>query len=355
MKLEFSKSKELENLVLLVKSCLKKLNIDAPFYIAGGSVFTAFKKKKSLFDNLINNTDDSSAPDEDIDVWFYNDKDINELVNRISDIDYMSIVQEIFSVHITDNAVSLNCESPKNTIPVHSDISEVHPKHHNSSIIQFIKLRSGSPDEIMSHFDISCSKIAFTSDNRLIKHKDFSEEFKVSFSNISSDIFRRYIKYTEVKGAKDKNSSELINIIEYFILNWDKEYTGAYENPSTTLGIDVLFNGAGILLECSRHDGNFLILMISDMIDKTHDSETRMSIYSSATSWKFIKFGLVDNPSDEYVVSRILNIDEILSSEINMSKSNTTTTIDDKLYTFVDLKQSKYGLSALSKYPEFFI
>lgn len=175
----------LHQLVIEVKKYLDEIKVNVPFFIAGGSVFS-ITAKESMYN--------------DIDVYFYNIHDFNKVQSKVKYISYT-----------TENAITVT------------------PSKYNSEKIQFIRLVTGTPQEVFDTFDLNCSKCAIDSDYNEHYDKTFSANIAIDFKNFKSTTPNRYKKYIEYKNAKDRNNVTLAQMFDYLIENRNVVLPVSYE------------------------------------------------------------------------------------------------------------------------------
>jgi len=159
----------------LVRDILRIAGIRNNFFIAGGSVFS-----------LINNNSNYN----DLDVYFYEEIDFSALEN----------IKLTFSASVSVSKAAV-------TITVGD---------YPQTIIQFLKISQGTPEEVFETFDINHSKVAYTSDYKLIISENFSKEIDINFKLFSTKTYFRYKKYLN-KGSKDPDNRTLNKIIDFLV------------------------------------------------------------------------------------------------------------------------------------------
>jgi hypothetical protein len=160
----------------------KHLGKEAKFFIAGGSCFG----------------EETGKDYNDIDVWFYSEKDFKKTSKNIT------------AKFASKNAVSID------------------------SNIQLIVKNFGNPEEIMSMFDLKCCKIGITSDYEIFRAEDYTTDMKIEIENISYNTLLRYVKYYD-RGVPDKELTELKKFIDYIVLNPDMKKDCPYGNGKLSL------------------------------------------------------------------------------------------------------------------------
>lgn len=242
---------KLTRLVTPVKDYLGKKGLNIPFFVAGGSVFS------TLIDSEW----------DDLDVYFYNKEDMEKACESVGN-------SYLFD---TNNAMTLAV----------SDYS--------SEKTQFIKLKTGTPQEVIDTFDLNCSKVAFDSEYKLHHHKTFSKYIRADLKNVNNNTLNRYRKYTEFKKAEDPDSHSLRELFMYMIDNKDEELPLSYDgNPKKA--IKVLKN---YLYDYEYLDG---FQFLHDYIIRTCDDSIDVFQYLTPLNRSYIK-----QASDEFLVVRLLN------------------------------------------------
>ena len=189
----------LNDLVHVVNGTLKERDINVPFFVAGGSVYSS-----------IRNSDRYS----DIDVQFYNEDDYNQVATEFHN-------NFLFE---TPNAITVKSKD-------HSSIKD----------IQFIKLHFGTPKEIFETFDFNVSKCAIDSEYNEHYGDDFDKiKISVNLDRISPSTLRRLFKYTNNKGAKDDDYIVLKSIYNHLLDHRDEELEINYEEIKGIKPLDVI-------------------------------------------------------------------------------------------------------------------
>lgn len=166
--------KELRKNVKDVKKLLNevlKIN-DMKFFIAGGSVFS-----------ILNN----NTYYNDIDVYLYNEEDINKIKYGVKNVSY---------IHQTKNALTFDLYISYDNL---SKCVEFGTK------IQFIIKSYGEINNVLNTFDFNSSKCAFTSDNNLVLHDNFTNVLNFNPKRFSAASYARLKKYK-------KRGQSIINI-----------------------------------------------------------------------------------------------------------------------------------------------
>jgi hypothetical protein len=189
---------KLEYTIHQVKMALSWVGIDAPFFIAGGAVYSM----------LVGNTQY-----DDIDVFFYNREDC-ERVTKNHEWQSKAAMD-------TENALTMVFQGMQKKV-------------------QFIKLHVGSIPEVFKSFDINCSKCAFTSNLQLHYDLDLADPIDVNLMSINGLVVDRYYKYTVRKKALDPKLSTLKKLIRHFAGNHAKNFGESYHSKDGTTGIGLL-------------------------------------------------------------------------------------------------------------------
>ncbi len=281
----------LKKLVLTVEDFLESINVNVPFFIAGGSVYS---------------TINGSNHYDDIDVFFYNREDCESVTNRLNVQTSMDVMDVTFdeepvihtgpSAYITSNAISVQS--------LHRSVL--------ARQIQFVKLHVGSVQDIFNKFDLNCSKVAFTSEQELIYGKEYTKNLTVDARNINGMILNRYYKYKSKKNCEDVGYESLKIIIKFLIDNYDKELdTGYTSEPAIhcyKLLNSALHNTASARIAQYAHD--YIV---------TKDELFRLGIFLNATAFMNMK---IENRCDElylYLMLRAIDIPEVYSCEMRQS------------------------------------
>jgi len=197
-----------------IKAHMSQFGVNVPFFIAGGSIFSTITGTKF----------------NDFDIYFYNE---NDLETAIKSMQYLTVYT---------NAINMDFSN--------SELSE-HP-------VQFITKNTGTIEDILSDFDLSCSKCAITSDKKFVVSKDFSD--KLFVYNLHFSTLERYYKYLK-KGGIDKNCKTFKTIIKKLITLRDKNIQCFYFDAEKT--------GVSILNNYCAHCDTEAIQIIHDIIIKT--------------------------------------------------------------------------------------
>lgn len=190
------------NLTLEIEK-IKTIVGDIKFFIAGGAVLAGYDPTNPKNTN-------------DIDIYFY------------SENDFEKIKPKLLSLGSEQSYNAINCYMGNGLIV-------------DSRPLQFIHCSFGTPQDVFDTFDFNCCKIAYTSDNELIKDKTFSNKFLiVDLNNIHSDIINRYIKYVNIKSIKDKHNLQLNKIIDFALDDVYAELKSVYGKEYNTTRLDIL-------------------------------------------------------------------------------------------------------------------
>lgn len=173
------------------------------FYIAGGSL---------SYNKYI----------KDVDVYFYTEKDYLQAKNK-----YMPNQNCISE---TENALTFTLKSAKPSLFGENFIT-----------VQFIKKYFGSPEEILSQFDINKSKIYMTSSGDIKTLEDYNNPLDFNPKYASVDIVSRLNKYINKKGFP--NSPELCKkLVNFLYKNSYNELPPSYNTKKPRKGIDLMLD-----------------------------------------------------------------------------------------------------------------
>lgn len=189
---------KLEKIVKDIKNVLESSNVQVPFFIAGGSVYSIISCNDQY---------------EDIDVFFYNREDCEKVT---SNPDWTSK-----AAANTDNALTMVF-------------------HNVAQKIQFVKLHVGEINDVFKTFDFNCSKCAITSDMVIHNDMDSSDPIDVNLNMINGMVVDRYFKYTRKKKAQDPDDYTLKKIISYLVDTPDKKYKPSYLGEKERDSISIL-------------------------------------------------------------------------------------------------------------------
>lgn len=207
----FNKAEERrKNLVDDVHELMRVSGINVPFFIGGGSVFSAY----------------TGTSFNDIDIFFYRQNDYDTFKDAVIQLKQKELergkekvkwIQDIRDVE-TSNAFSFDYGDKK---------------------YQLIQRNFGDPRDVMRKFDINCSKCTITSEYVYITDDSWSDVIELDFSKLYTDTLARVHKYVTSKGAKDKNGV-LQTLITYFIEHKDDMFTECYEGAAKKAGHDII-------------------------------------------------------------------------------------------------------------------
>lgn len=251
----YEKPKSLNSCISRVNEIFLSIGLDVEFFIAGGSVFS-----------LLNNNDKF----EDIDIYFYSKSDMEKAIN---------LVNSNLWGYVTENAITLT-----------SDFK-----------YQLIKIQYGDVHEVLNGFDISCSKVAYTSNKSLIFHPDYSIELKYNFDNVRGSSVNRYWKYIDNKGALDIHKLELKKLIDFLILNYNVNSKCYYNNLETKF-ITSLQN---IIVYYQNITNEIpIIKYIYESINDVKSSQDKIDIFQQLSF--VINDKYLFNKTEEYLVAELI-------------------------------------------------
>lgn len=163
---------KLKSNVKRVHEFFKQHEVDVPFFIAGGSVFSCLMGHSNY---------------NDIDVYLYNTDDADKVVDVLSTVAHT----------VTKNAITCTFA--------------------NECAIQVITLQCGTPQKMFDTFDLNCSKCAMTSEYEIIKDDSFSEKIELDYKKVCGTSLYRMCKYIHQKDAKDPELKEFKKLIVFFL------------------------------------------------------------------------------------------------------------------------------------------
>lgn len=341
---------ETRDLVDTIKDFFNKINVDVPFYILGGSVFSILNTEEAVFD--------------DIDVFFYNETDLNKVLDAISNTDSDEI-PIYYTTHDTKNALSVSDVTTKSYFgSVNDKFSSLISKlSHNPEAAgkkkQFIKLRHGPIKEVFQKIDFSCSRCCVTSDYELVKDKQFSNHIKILTDNIVSTHLDRFQKYVNMKNAIDEDHKELKKLLSYFIHRYDETFPKDYgdDNPIDVYGKEIVIGFLkryAVDLSVEQHIHN-------TFYERVEDEYERVEIFK-----KFEWSGRV-SLSDEALVAGIVNkyenpkdsifdhIEKYSPSVLYYHHTNYPSSEDLKKYQEEKEREIQERERLMEKYAEFFL
>lgn len=235
-----------------VNQYLNSKNVNVPFYIAGGSIFSTLNGNKHY---------------NDIDVFFYNEIDYQIAVSCVDEIR-----------HETINAVSFN------------------PKAFPHLKFQFIKLHIGHPLEVFKTFDLNCAKCAYTHDGKLIKAEDYNVVIDANVESMNGLTLGRYFKYVNDKKALDPDNKTLYKILRHLIDNFKVKFGMSYEGVAPEYGFKVIEMYLGSFKSFKP------IQYIHDYV-ASKDLKFRMNFFGNADALYNYR---VENMCDEYRLFEII-------------------------------------------------
>jgi len=275
-----SRKKQLHSFVNNVKEFMQKKDINVPFFIAGGCVFSTITSTNTY---------------DDIDVWFYTNEDLEKFRKEF----------DASSVHTSQNSLNFIKQSVDTDLFDASSVA-LDPLWNHETKLQCIIRNTGTPNDIMNEFDLNCSRCCITSDYEFITGTDFDVLIKINVESITLDTIRRYDKYTTSKGARS-NLPELYKIIDKLLSDVFKEYP-AYYSEQSLIGIDIL-NTAG-----NKYVTSDIILKRIQYIQYIHEGiinkytmPEQIEIFKELTCAQ--RYDII-SPSPELILARYLKSEE---------------------------------------------
>lgn len=259
---------KLEKLVVTVEEFLESIDSRVPFFVAGGSVYSTI-------------TD--STHYDDIDVFFYNREDCDKVISKLDTSEHQiqivsddaPVISTKPSAYITSNAVTVSSL----------------PKSNLQRQIQFVRLYVGSVNEVLSTFDLNCSKLAFTSDRQFVQSDDYTQHITVDEKNINGAILNRYYKYKSKKGCDDVDAVALKQIVRFLVDNYKREFDTGYKGEPNIAGYTLLNNAISNVTTYSMPVAQYA----HDYV-MTKDVKTRLAIFSRSSPFMNAK---IENIGDE--------------------------------------------------------
>lgn len=250
----------MESVVSRVKEFFESINVEVPFYVAGGSMFSA-----------VTNTNY-----EDIDVFFYNKDHLQKVLTKVGRDDKDVFFnynknKQVFVEYISENAISL------------------------TNKIQLISKDFGMPKDVMNGFDFNCCMLAM--DDTYIPYVDerFSMNMEFIEENFKSQTLHRYKKYTIRKNANDHDLKCIKSIIDYIIEHKDDEvhayYHDTQHNVLHTLSISKFSNSLN----------GYFDNKVCEIYTDEHD---RINIFKRVQN---ILMADTDDMCDEHKLARLLS------------------------------------------------
>lgn len=197
-----------------------KFNISVPYFIAGGACVDILNGVK--IDDL-----------NDIDIFFKNEDDLNEFKSCMT----------LRDISTTDNAYTY----------------EYYPKAESTSNlkIQLIRCNFGTPEEVLSTFDLNKSCVSIDSNYNVYTNNQ--GDLQIIFENFSIASSTRLLKYQEMKGLYLPPSS-VCDCIDHLTNNLDTEYEDYYNKNRFTFGKSILNSFMyKIKYKLSREDQNVIM------------------------------------------------------------------------------------------------
>jgi hypothetical protein len=281
----------LQNYVCTVQKYLAQRDVNVPFFIAGGSVFSLINNNKNY---------------EDIDVYFYCDKDR----------DHAKAKFEEFSDFTTFNSLNFNgpedvaaeiidmSPSPVNGWPAFKEKVKLAMPWSHKAKLQLIIKHTGTPEEIFSTFDFNCSRCAFTSEGELIKDSSYSTVLSFDKESLSRDSIERYRKYIEKKGAKDSNESVLYDIYAYMLEDMDRIFESYYDKSGVPAS--EIINSEVNRLNQKNEYGK--IQYLHNKIVKNYTEERLIEIFTKLKAYHYLK---QVKACEQLNLARLLTLDEV--------------------------------------------
>jgi len=265
----FAKNDTKTNLINLrdeVQGILSGRDLNVPFFIAGGSIFSILNKNTNF---------------DDVDVYFYDEKSMNKVYNTFkhkAEID-------------TRNALTIQTKMRQN--------------RYIKIKTQFIKLKVGTPQELFDTFDLNCSKVAFTSDGQLIKDDTYSTNIRADISNFNIKTLSRMNKYINDKGADDIADLSRYEIYDYLIKNPNEEFKVYYESGGRKkeYGYRILNPEIFTSVTDSRTNISKRAKYCHDKIVKLYKPEDRIELFEKIYG---IGTNHFDTPSEELLVQQLV-------------------------------------------------
>ncbi len=259
---------KLEKLVVTVEEFLESIDSRVPFFVAGGSVYS---------------TINGSTHYDDIDVFFYNREDCDKVISKLDTSEHQiqivsddaPVISTKPSAYITSNAVTVSSL----------------PKSNLQRQIQFVRLYVGSVNEVLSTFDLNCSKLAFTSDRQFVQSDDYTQHITVDEKNINGAILNRYYKYKSKKGCDDVDAVALKQIVRFLVDNYKREFDTGYKGDPNIAGYTLLDNAISNVTTYSMPVAQYA----HDYV-MTKDVKTRLAIFSKSSPFMNAK---IENIGDE--------------------------------------------------------
>jgi hypothetical protein len=259
---------KLEKLVVTVEEFLESIDSRVPFFVAGGSVYS-----------IIN----GSTQYDDIDVFFYNREECESVISKLDTSEHQvqiisddaPVISTKPSAYITSNAV---------TVP--SLLKSMLQRQ-----IQFVKLYVGDVHEVLSTFDLNCSKLAFTSDRQFVQSDDYTQHITVDEKNINGAILNRYYKYKSKKGCDDIDAVTLKQIVRFLVDNFERQFDTGYKGEPNIAGHTLLDNAISNVTTYSMPVAQYA----HDYV-MTKDVKTRLAIFSKSSPFMNAK---IENIGDE--------------------------------------------------------
>lgn len=264
----------LTNIYNGINSLFHKAGYNKPYFIAGGSVYSALMKNENY---------------KDIDVYFESIDDAFECRDKLRKLSIPGIFGE---TTLENTAITTsNTETFK-------DVNLGSMKKD----IQIITCVTGKPDQILRTFDLKNSMCGITHTNKLIKDKDCGPKIKVEFNNFNIFTLSRALKYYEQKGST--GDKEFYNIIEHIINNFDKRYEVSYDGVEvkSALGECLLMSGRFLSIkDFGQYIHDFIVRTLSprDCIEKFKKLTSTGAFFPEKRSSEFF-IAVMDNNMNHY-------------------------------------------------------
>lgn len=202
-----------------VKLIFSTVNVDVPFYIAGGSVYSTLK---GLSDH------------EDVDIFFYS---LSDSIRVTTALQYKFNEIAKNKNHLM---TASDCTS-KNALTLGDYVWENIFELQITTKFQFITLHANTVEEMFKSFDLNVSKFAYTSEYEIVKCAGLKDYIVIDFKNFKANSVARFAKYVLKKKCIDNNNVELHKIVDHLVENFYDVIPGPlYDNEDKSKGYHVL-------------------------------------------------------------------------------------------------------------------
>ena len=173
--------------------------------------------------------------------------------------------------------------------------------HTDSVMVQLINHTFGTPEEVLSDFDLDCCKVAKLPNGDIYTHKDFKTKPVVNYSQITPQIFNRVFKYS----VRLKVEPDIKDLVDHVVNNLDTEIPVGYSNQKTTMSKT---------LETAKLDHTNATALLREL-DKLEDRKA-LDVSLSFFVDRHVAIALQDSEVSSYLQARVAEKAQIQPSEV---------------------------------------